>query len=317
MTVFRPDDAWAISVPPPGLRDLSCVDLWQRSLERSQRRRALAAARRRQRITGAKVSAALLAASVTAPAAVAHAELLTLHSEGDDVAAAQRALGIAPDGVYGPLTRAAVRSFQAAHGLQVDGVVGPITAGALGLNRAPAPPSATTAAVQRALGVAADGVYGPVTRAAVTRFQSAHGLEVDGVAGPATLAALGVSGGGGGGGGGSALAAVRSQVGARYVLGGTGNGGFDCSGLTQWAFAQAGVTLPRTSFQQFGVGTPVARAAIGAGDLVFFNTDGPGASHVGIATSNASVISATTHGVMEHPIDGPYWGAHYVGARRV
>jgi cell wall-associated NlpC family hydrolase len=120
-----------------------------------------------------------------------------------------------------------------------------------------------------------------------------------------------------GGGGGSAIAAARSQIGARYVLGGTGGGGFDCSGLTQWAMAQAGITLPRTSFQQFGVGTPVSRAAIVAGDLVFFNTDGTGPSHVGIATSNASVISATTHGVMEHAIDGAYWGAHYVGARRV
>jgi cell wall-associated NlpC family hydrolase len=85
----------------------------------------------------------------------------------------------------------------------------------------------------------------------------------------------------------------------------------------QWALARAGVTVPRTSFAQFGVGAPVTRAAIAAGDLVFFNTDGAGASHVGIATGNASVISATTHGVLEHPIDGPYWGAHYVGARRL
>ena len=80
---------------------------------------------------------------------------------------------------------------------------------------------------------------------------------------------------------------------------------------------QAGVTLPRTSFSQFGVGTPVSRAAIQAGDLVFFNAAGPGASHVGIAASNATVISATTHGVIEHQISGIYWGAHYIGARRV
>jgi peptidoglycan DL-endopeptidase CwlO len=61
----------------------------------------------------------------------------------------------------------------------------------------------------------------------------------------------------------------------------------------------------------------VNRSAIQAGDLVFFNTDGGGASHVGIATSNSTVISATTHGVMEHSISGTYWGSHYIGARRV
>jgi cell wall-associated NlpC family hydrolase len=80
--------------------------------------------------------------------------------------------------------------------------------------------------------------------------------------------------------------------------------------------AQAGVTIPRVSFDQFNVGTPVARENIQAGDLVFFDANGPGASHVGIATSNSTVISATTHGVREHAIDGDYWGRHYHGARR-
>ena len=61
----------------------------------------------------------------------------------------------------------------------------------------------------------------------------------------------------------------------------------------------------------------MSRANIQAGDLVFFNANGPGASHVGIATSNATVNSATTHGVREHNISGPYWGDHYIGARRV
>jgi cell wall-associated NlpC family hydrolase len=81
--------------------------------------------------------------------------------------------------------------------------------------------------------------------------------------------------------------------------------------------AQAGITIPRTSYAQFGVGMAVDRASIQAGDLVFFDTDGSGASHVGIATSNSTVISATTHGVREHGISGEYWGTHYVGARRL
>ena len=115
------------------------------------------------------------------------------------------------------------------------------------------------------------------------RFQASHGLAVDGVAGPATLGALGhlrsrgrrrrvvrVASGS------AAAAAVRSKLGQPYAYGGTGDGGWDCSGLVQWAMAQAGVTVPRTSFDQFGVGTPVDRASIQAGDLVFFNADGPG-----------------------------------------
>jgi peptidoglycan hydrolase-like protein with peptidoglycan-binding domain len=258
---------------------------------------------------------------VVAPVAPAVAQELQRGSHGDDVAAVQRALGVADDGEFGPVTRQAVRDFQAAHGLVVDGVVGPVTSGVLfgggSSEEDPHLPAATVSALQGKLGVAADGVYGPVTRAAVRRFQSAHGLAVDGVAGPVTLGALGVSSGSGSGGGSSAVAAIRSQLGESYALGGTGPDTWDCSGLTRWAFAQVGITLPRTSYDQYGVGTPISRAAVQAGDLVFFNTDGTGASHVGIATSSASVISATTHGVREHAIDGPYWGAHYVGARRM
>jgi cell wall-associated NlpC family hydrolase len=106
-------------------------------------------------------------------------------------------------------------------------------------------------------------------------------------------------------------------IGTPYAYGGTTRAGFDCSGLVVYAFRQAGVSLPRTSFAQFGAGSAVSRANIQAGDLVFFNANGPGASHVGIATSNSTVISATTHGVREHAISDSYWGSHYVGARGV
>ena len=327
------DDGWAINSLAPGRRDLGEHLLWERSLERSLRRREYAALRRSPfyRKKRALVSAALLTATVLAPThdaaraqgtvATSTGDLLRMGSRGPAVAELQRRLGIPADGIFGRQTRRAVRAFQAARGLAVDGIAGPVTRGALrggGSGPNQRLPASTTIAVQRALGISADGVFGRQTRRAVRAFQAAHRLVVDGIVGPQTLRALGLSGAAapGPGAGGSAVAAARTKLGAPYALGGEGPA-WDCSGLTQWAFAQAGIALPRTSFQQASAGVHVDRAAVRAGDLVFFDANGPGASHVAIATSNGSAISATTHGVREHAISGPYWGEHYYGARRV
>jgi peptidoglycan hydrolase-like protein with peptidoglycan-binding domain len=252
----------------------------------------------------------------------------------------QRKLGVVVDGAYGPQSRAAVRRYQARHGLIVDGIVGPQTLRSLGISRGDGRGHSAggmriirawwVAPVQRKLGVPVDGEYGPITRRAVKRFQARNGLVVDGIVGPQTLAALGIrrpDGGSSGGNGGSgshassqaatAVAAARSALGRPYAWGGNGPGSFDCSGLIVWAWRQAGVTLPRTSYSQYLAGRPVSRSNVRAGDLVFFATNGPGASHVGMAISRSSFISATTRGVRVQPIGGSYWGSTYVGARRV
>ena len=115
----------------------------------------------------------------------------------------------------------------------------------------------------------------------------------------------------------AAVKAAKASIGASYAMGGNGPGAFDCSGLTVHAFRRAGIALPRMSQAQFGVGTAVDRDEIRAGDLVFFSTNGPGPSHVGVATGRTTVVSATSSGgVMEHSSTDAYWGGSYVGARR-
>jgi cell wall-associated NlpC family hydrolase len=256
----------------------------------------------------------------------------------------QAKLGISADGAFGPQTDRAVRAFQRSHGLPVTGLVGPLTRAALGTSGSapsddPAPGASLgpsqVRAVQARLGVTVDGVIGPQTRAAIKAFKSAHGLPATSDADTPTLTALGVSptttssptsptttstpttpttptpsskGA-------TAVQAALSKVGAAYSYGATGPSSFDCSGLVMYAFGQAGVSLPHSSYAQYGMGQAVSD--IQAGDLVFFNTAGSGASDVGIATSATTAVSATTHGVMTHPIRSGYWGSHFVGARRV
>jgi peptidoglycan DL-endopeptidase CwlO len=115
----------------------------------------------------------------------------------------------------------------------------------------------------------------------------------------------------------AAVAAAVSKVGASYAAGAAGPGAFDCSGLVMWALARADIAAAHSSFAQYAMGTKVARSDVRRGDLVFFDTAGAGASHVGIATSDTTAVSATDHGVMRHPIRDAYWGAHFLGARRL
>lgn len=94
--------------------------------------------------------------------------------------------------------------------------------------------------------------------------------------------------------------AARSQMGTPYVWGGSQPGGFDCSGLTSWAYQQAGKTIPRTSQQQAANGMPVASPSLG--DIVSFYA---GATHVGIFSGNGNVIHAPQEGdvVKETPMN--------------
>lgn len=89
--------------------------------------------------------------------------------------------------------------------------------------------------------------------------------------------------------GSAAVAAARSALGKPYVWGANGPSGFDCSGLMQWSYAQAGVSLPRTSQAQRYAGRQVPLSEARPGDLVLYRGD---ASHVGMYMGNGQVIHA-------------------------
>ncbi|RZB17630.1 glycoside hydrolase [Streptomyces sp. F001] len=90
-----------------------------------------------------------------------------------------------------------------------------------------------------------------------------------------------------------ALAFSRAQIGKPYVWGATGPDSYDCSGLTQGAWKAAGVSLPRTTYDQVNAGTTVSLAAAQPGDLVFFYDD---VTHVGIYIGNGMMIHAPKPG---------------------
>ncbi|NIJ12600.1 cell wall-associated NlpC family hydrolase [Saccharomonospora amisosensis] len=116
-----------------------------------------------------------------------------------------------------------------------------------------------------------------------------------------------------------ALQAALSRRGSEYEWGATGPNEFDCSGLTSWSYAQAGITIPRTSRQQWGAGKPVSLDALLPGDLLFYDdgTGDPSAiHHVGMYVGEGKMVDAPTEGqlVDVRSMEGD---GHLSGARRI
>ena len=168
-----------------------------------------------------------------------------------------------------------------------------------------------------------DGAYGAATVEAVKDFQKSHGIKADGLIGPATYTALlgkempeithGASYLAN-----TIISLAKDYMGVPYIFGGTTPYGFDCSGYVQYVFAKAGISIPRTADVQYDFGTPISTTDLVEGDLVFFTTYLPGASHVGIYLGDNKFIHASSsRGVTISSLSQAYYSSHYIGARRI
>jgi cell wall-associated NlpC family hydrolase len=120
----------------------------------------------------------------------------------------------------------------------------------------------------------------------------------------------------------TALSAIRiaaQYLGTSYHFGGASpQTGFDCSGLMQWSYAHAGVSIPRVTYDQIDVGIPIDRAHLVPGDLIFFEKDGD-VHHVGMYLGGGRFLQAPHTGdvVKVSSLDEPYYAEQFAGGRRV
>jgi cell wall-associated NlpC family hydrolase len=113
----------------------------------------------------------------------------------------------------------------------------------------------------------------------------------------------------------AALSFAARQLNTPYLWGGTGTGGFDCSGLVQAAYRAGGIALPRVAQDQYDAGPPVAGGSpVEPGDLVFFGTGPAGVDHVGLYVGAGEMIDAPHTGALVRFDDAGWSGM--VGATR-
>jgi murein DD-endopeptidase len=113
-------------------------------------------------------------------------------------------------------------------------------------------------------------------------------------------------------------AQATSLCGAPYRAGGSDTAGFDCSGLVQYVFAQAGVSLPRDVAGQYREGRKVDPDDIRPGDLLFFDTGGTRPSHVAIAVGDGAFVHApSAGGAVRMERFTSYWSKRFVRAKRI
>jgi murein DD-endopeptidase len=115
-----------------------------------------------------------------------------------------------------------------------------------------------------------------------------------------------------------AAALAAKMVGKPYKYGGSSPSGFDCSGLVQYSFKQAGVSLPHNTVQQRSASRLIDVAELRRGDLLFFNQEGKKYGHVAIYVGDGKFVHAPSSGksVRSDALSNPYWKKHLSEVRR-
>ena len=113
--------------------------------------------------------------------------------------------------------------------------------------------------------------------------------------------------------------AAYGFLGTRYRFGGNTRNGLDCSAFVQQVFRELDVNLPRSAREQFQIGSQVPQGDLKRGDLVFFRTYAPYASHVGIYLGENKMIHASSKDrrVVVSSMNTPYYRSRYMGAKRI
>lgn len=108
-------------------------------------------------------------------------------------------------------------------------------------------------------------------------------------------------------------------TGRPYRYGGTTPGGFDCSGLVHYSYAQAGQTVARSTDTLWRTSALIGLREIRRGDLLFFDQEGKKSSHLGIWLGEGRFVHAPSSGgkVRVDRLDSDYWQRHFVAARRL
>ena len=121
-----------------------------------------------------------------------------------------------------------------------------------------------------------------------------------------------------GGGAAVAVAAAENEIGVPYVWAGASpQGGFDCSGLTMWAWAQGGVSLPHSAQGQYDMSTHISAGDLQPGDLVFFGSSTGSIEHVGIYVGGGTMVHAPHTGASVTYQSIGYWSGIGVWYGRV
>lgn len=114
------------------------------------------------------------------------------------------------------------------------------------------------------------------------------------------------------------IALAKQFIGVPYVFGGTTPSGFDCSGFLQYVFKQYGINIPRLADEQFLLGEAVRTSQLLPGDLVFFSTYLPGASHCGFYVGDGKFLHASSSkGIRIDSLDNEYWKPKFLGGKKI